>query len=395
MLPLYAQIPRDSFNNASSAHTGLLFDKFLDGWNDRQHYQLADNVKKDFLTNCIKKYSQTELTQNLTSALERQRDLVNHLQGESFTVTTDWRFISGLGTAHPYKTGFIWHRTLSVPYLPGSSVKGLMRAWAEQWCEVSVQQQVTRLFGTEKTGNEEAHCGALIVFDALPTKPPKLEIDILNSHYSKYYEDPVNNPPADYLSPIPVFFLTVAAGEEFEFFLASRKDVKSEQAQQDLETGLDLLTAALGTLGAGGKTAVGYGIFRESKAARQKRAAEQDKKLKQREDEAKNAALNAMVEAKAYTGLAEKIYRQAQQENWEASDNTPKFYEAIPDVFHKITEEADLKVQQDAIAIIWELVEKKFPGIMKDPERKEGRNKDKPAYKDKPKEIAKMLLALK
>jgi len=291
-----------------------------------------------------------------------------------------------LGAAHPYETGFIWHRTLSVPYLPGSSVKGLMRAWATHWCEPADQQEIARLFGAK---DGEASCGALIVFDALPSQPPELEIDILNPHYSEYYQDPAK-PPADYLSPKPVFFLTVAPGQDFEFFLAPRHGV----SKQDLDTGLELLREALEKLGAGGKTAVGYGVFKESKVAQQKRDAEQDKKRKQEEDDAKKDALDNLAQEKSYTGLAKQMYCQIQQENWEANDNTPKLYQAMPDYLQKIAEESDLKIQQDAIGIISEILGKKFPGIMQDPEKKAGKNKDKFVYKDKPKEIAIKLLAL-
>ncbi|EGW21679.1 type III-B CRISPR module RAMP protein Cmr6 [Methylobacter tundripaludum] len=271
MLPLYAQIPRDTFKQTSTAHSGLLFDKFPDGWDERNDYKPADNAKKQFFLDVINKYQATKplLEANLTAALTRQRALLNHfkVKDPSLTVTTDWRFVSGLGAAHPYETGFIWHRTLSVPYLPGSSVKGLMRAWATHWCELTEQQEITRLFGAK---DGEANCGALIVFDALPSQPPKLELDILNPHYSEYYQDSTK-PPADYLSPKPVFFLTVAPGQDFEFFLAPRPGA----SEQDLDTGLKLLRKALETLGAGGKTAVGYGVFKESKAAQQKREAEQ------------------------------------------------------------------------------------------------------------------------
>ncbi|MGZ5027280.1 MAG: type III-B CRISPR module RAMP protein Cmr6 [Methylobacter sp.] len=216
MLPLYAQIPRDSFEKAETAHSGLLFDKFPDGWDQRNYYKPADNAKKQFFLDVINKYQATKnlLETNLTGTLTRQHILLDQLKGASVTATTDWRFVSGLGSAHPYETGFIWHRTLSVPYLPGSSVKGLMRAWATHWCEPADQQEITRLFGA-KDGEE--NCGALIVFDALPSKAPELEIDILNPHYSEYYQDS-SKPPADYLSPIPVFFLTVAPGQDFEFF---------------------------------------------------------------------------------------------------------------------------------------------------------------------------------
>ena len=391
MLPLYAQIPQDTFKQASTAHCGLLFDRFPDGdgWGERtKGYQLADNVKKQFLKDIIEKYEKTELVDNVNNALARQRLLMEYLKGQRLTATTDWRFVTGLGAAHPYETGFIWHRTLSVPYLPGSSVKGLMRAFATHWDNLP-EPEINRLFGPK---DGDANCGALIIFDALPSKPPKLETDILNPHYSEYYQDSTK-PPADYLSPIPVFFLTVAPGQDFEFFLAPRSGA-SRQPQQDLETGLNLLLEALKTLGAGGKTAVGYGAFKESKVAQQEREDEQNKKRKQEEDEAKNAVLNAVIGEKAYTGLAEQIYRQAQQENWKLGDNTQKFYQAMPGYWQKIVEETDLEIQQTAIGIIGEIVEEKFPGILQDPEKRTGKNKDKPAYKDKAKEIAIELLAL-
>ena len=42
---------------------------------------------------------------------------------------TTSRFVTGLGRRHPVENGFAWHSTLGVPYLPGSSVKGMVRAW--------------------------------------------------------------------------------------------------------------------------------------------------------------------------------------------------------------------------------------------------------------------------
>lgn len=94
----------------------------------------------------------------------------------------------------------------------------------------------------------------------------------MNPHYAKYYsgEKDVNNhaiPPADYLSPTPIFFLTVAAGQTFRFVLAPRCQ-KEANAANDVAFGCELLKEALSTLGAGGKTAVGYGYFRSSEDAR-------------------------------------------------------------------------------------------------------------------------------
>jgi CRISPR-associated protein Cmr6 len=38
-----------------------------------------------------------------------------------------------LGNPHPVEKGFLWHPTLGTPSLPGSGVKGLVRAWVEAW----------------------------------------------------------------------------------------------------------------------------------------------------------------------------------------------------------------------------------------------------------------------
>jgi CRISPR-associated protein Cmr6 len=389
MLPIHKQIPRNSFEQAVTAHAGLLFDKFPDGWDERNHYKPVDNAKKQFLQKIIDKYRATDLTTNLNTALAKQQELVKNLNGQSIQASTDWRFVSGLGAAHPYETGFIWHRTLSVPYLPGSSVKGMMRAWAAHWGGVAEQTEIARLCGAE---DGEANCGALIVFDALPSQPPKLEIDILNPHYSEYYQDS-NTPPADYLSPIPVFFLTVAPKQNFEFFLAPRPGA-SGRPSQDLADGMKLLSDALENLGAGGKTAVGYGFFTESKESQNKREADEIA-TKQAEDvAAESAALEAEIVAKGLIGLAAQVYRKAQQDNWETCESNPKFYETLLDYIRQIAEEADLKVQHDVVAIVKDIVEKKYPGILQDPERKEGKKKDKPAYKPKPIEIAKALLAI-
>lgn len=320
MLPLYEQIPRNSFNEAVSAHAGLLFDKFPDGWDERNHYKPKDDAKKKFLQDVIDKYRSTDLTANLAGALKRQRLLIEHLNGAAIEASTDWRFVSGLGAAHPYETGFIWHRTLSVPYLPGSSVKGMMRAWAKHWGGLSSQQDIDRLFGAE---NGEANSGALIVFDALPAVRPELKIDILNPHYSEYYQDS-SKPPADYLSPIPVFFLTVAPRQNFEFFLAPRKAAYLKQSEavdatvkQDLMMAKELLNKALTCLGAGGKTAVGYGQMTSTEIKGQ----EQDQKAKQWLDE----AMGALKVDKDLKGQPEEnLWKKPLSEKWLRADEELK-----------------------------------------------------------------------
>jgi CRISPR-associated protein Cmr6 len=276
-LPLYTgrgqkstQTPRDK---PPTAHTGLLFDKFCDVWagwpnwkpeapkppnkGRAPKHRFHDEIAKHLATN-------SKASDLLRAYRERRKELLAALDGRCSIVTTDWRFVSGLGMGHVLETGFVWHRTLGVPYLPGSSVKGLLRAWADPakgWGEEKTWEKVKHLFGD--TGDLGA--GRLIVFDALPVVVPTLDVDIMNPHYAPYYEKPAQYPPADYYSPRPIFFLAVAPGQSFEFALAPRPAAycagEETQAATDLAEGIRLLQEALATIGAGAKTAVGYGYF--------------------------------------------------------------------------------------------------------------------------------------
>ena len=264
-------------------HPGLMFDKYIDTWdidncgnrleqkpgkgkNDTDAAKAGS--RRQWLSEATKEYGY--LKQGLNATVERQKNFVNALAGRCFAFKTDWRFLSGLGNGHPFETGFIWHRTLGVPYLPGSSVKGLIRAWADPkkgWGNKDSWDAVRHLFGD----TDDQGAGALIVFDALPIEVPKIELDIMNPHYGDYYNEvmvKVNGndqptPPADYLDPNPITFLTVAK-TTFLFFLAPRPGCErsdGRSAAGDIEDGKKLLREALRWLGAGGKTAVGYGFM--------------------------------------------------------------------------------------------------------------------------------------
>jgi len=99
--------------------------------------------------------------------------------------------------------------------------------------------------------------GQVIFFDAYPEAlmlgdQPIVELDVLNPHY------PEGEDPADYLSPVPVFFLALRQGTPFRFWLAAR----GEGAAAVLGAAARWVKAALTERGIGGKTAVGYGGFR-------------------------------------------------------------------------------------------------------------------------------------
>lgn len=253
-MPLYQEI-KEFYGQEENRNQGLYFEKFIDTW-DFQGSPKID--KKIFLENFLGHNSTDGL---LSNYLERRHRLARKLNGKIFESKNLWRLVSGLGSAHPTEAGFVWHRTLGVPYLPGSSLKGALRAWLTHW-EQGEANRINELFGDAENSGQ----GRLIVFDALPVAPPTLELDVMNPHYAPYYgkmDDPnvlQTSPPADYYAPIPVFFLTVAAGQSFEFVLAPTPGLGTPE---DLEAGVDLLKEALTTTGVGAKTAVGYGVFEE------------------------------------------------------------------------------------------------------------------------------------
>ena len=207
-------------------------------------------------------------------ATARWASLVRSHAAEPFTVEVDYRLVVGFGAEHVLETNLCLHRIYGFPIIPGSAVKGVTRAWAfwEMVEKFSVPESSLKaldkllaegedftrwraeaatfyaVFGT----TEEK--GQVIFFDAYPTDSGrlKLELDILNPHYGKYYQG--DAPPADYLTPVPTYFLTVAKGSLFQFAVASKNPDLAAQAKE-------WLTCALKELGIGGKTAAGYGFM--------------------------------------------------------------------------------------------------------------------------------------
>jgi CRISPR-associated protein Cmr6 len=272
--PLYQFKGEPRFDPACS-HTGLWFDKFCNQWcRDPQKQGLEAwslkscsvpkgrtredvNPKSDWINTVTQPMvGDAKLIIELS---KRLADLARALRGQSTIFTTISRFATGLGREHPIENGFAWHPSLGVPYLPGSSVKGLVRAYAATWCEPHPDTQIyDRLFGPRDAA------GSVIFFDALPVAPVRLSADVMTPHYSDYYEgkqDKAGKPaaPGDWLSPNPIFFLTVAVSQNFQFTLAPR--TTADQDKQDCNLAVKWLEAALIWLGAGAKTAVGYGRF--------------------------------------------------------------------------------------------------------------------------------------
>ncbi len=201
----------------------------------------------------------------------RRRKALESAGARPVSRVSQTRLVIGLGLPHPTETALLLDRLTGCPYIPGSSIKGVLRRAAELLQRGDLEEdgsppsrysesEIARLFGPPADSELRAK-GDLVFYDAFPDVWPALEVDGLTPHYQPYYGDaaePPTLPPADWYDPNPVAFLTIAAGTAFTFWIGQRTPATDKTPLDRIET---LLKAALAQLGIGGKTSTGYGIF--------------------------------------------------------------------------------------------------------------------------------------
>lgn len=186
--------------------------------------------------------------------------------------------------------GICLDRCFGLPYLPGSAVKGIVRATA-LW-EITAEsgekkrellRKAMLIFGhngndlkkgdfawaagetglaVKIAGEEVDRKGCVTFLPGLPLGTPKLVVDMINSHYPKYYQGR-SKKATDDENPVPNYFPAVEAGSAFGFALVV------EGLPENCEVGTEAilaqarawLEAAITQKGAGAKAAAGYGWF--------------------------------------------------------------------------------------------------------------------------------------
>ncbi len=267
MNPLYRGINTPS--TPGHGHKGLWFDRFFNEY--QQDWKLDDSAKLNWISTVAGPAG--ERTQ-VEAAAKRLRGLCLALDGQCFACAAPWHFATGLGNPHPVENGSLWHPTLGTPFIPGPAVKGIVRTWVEVWMDFAIEDEraatLHRWFGSENKNPKVPHthepeAGCFIFFDALPLTPVTMKADVMTPHMGKWYAEGggitsiASQPdlvPADWHDPVPVPFL-VADKPSFQFCIAPRRG----SAIGELGGVAAALKRALEWLGAGAKTAVGYGRF--------------------------------------------------------------------------------------------------------------------------------------
>ncbi|RMG35554.1 MAG: type III-B CRISPR module RAMP protein Cmr6 [Planctomycetota bacterium] len=390
--PIYAEARKTSpWDSADSAHAGLIFEKFADGWREDPQCRYAFD-KGDKSTTRGKKseadqegywlkevfprrYARTQNTVRnlLREACARQRALVESLGGRVLYVRNTARFVTGMGREHPLENGFAWHHTLGMPYVPGSSLKGMLRAWLrEEYGSASEPPEAMDLFG------DQGQVGRFILFDMLPTRPPKLEIDVMTPHYGPYYQAKQGDDlPGDWHSPVPIAFLTVAAGQSWQLGIAPVAGSRTID-EAILGSLVARLSEALEFAGAGAKTAVGYGRFVEDEQA-QAQQAEVAEQRRREEEAARRATEQQAAFEQSLANDSEPLKQlktMQRQQKWRREAGDATMIQAL----QRFVEE-NPNLPEDCLAWIREWIESipNYRGVWTNPDATKGK-RGKPKY---------------
>ena len=156
------------------------------------------------------------------------------------------------GSSHhlPLDISLAWDSLFNVPYIPSSSIRGVVRAFFEENNIVVDGENLARLFG------ETEYSSSVIFFDAYPVdcKGENLvEADVITPHYSEV----TGRIDEARSSPTPLVFPVLAPGTVLHVLVALKKSLNAKAQKKFLESIPEALKRGLGA-----KTLVGYGYVK-------------------------------------------------------------------------------------------------------------------------------------
>jgi CRISPR type III-B/RAMP module RAMP protein Cmr6 len=207
-----------------------------------------------------------------TAAVERMGMACKSIYGaagfRAFTVEVQGRLLVDYGRPSALETSLSLDPVLGCPRIPGSALKGLLRAWLREQHRDD-PSELRALLGAPDAAVDGRDVpqqrGRLVLHDALPEGGQfQLAVDVLTPHMGKYYQG--EQPPADWLSPVPFTFLTVVR-TRFRVHVGLLPegggywwgDAPSQRDQGRLDAAVEVLCKALEGEGIGAKRAAGYG----------------------------------------------------------------------------------------------------------------------------------------
>ncbi|RMG39817.1 MAG: type III-B CRISPR module RAMP protein Cmr6, partial [Planctomycetota bacterium] len=279
-----------------AVHPGLLLDKYVGSvdHNGNAPDKLSEKVQKPTVEQIAKHSSAPPSGLDYTKLFEQRRKHLGALPTVAFRGSAVTPLTLHLSRASALENaGLCLHHVYGFAYLPGTGLKGLARSYAETvWFPTQFEadddgrpkddaqharaaaawQKIEEVFGWSPNSDarkrwkpsglpkhdrdDASHVGRIVFHDAWPVQWPRLKQDILNCHHRDYYEG--NDAPGDWENPVPVYFLAIERGQEFEFALGKRRDDVPDEL---LGLARQWLVGGLTHFAAGSKTNSGYGSF--------------------------------------------------------------------------------------------------------------------------------------
>lgn len=250
-------------NGEARGHPGLILDKYAASWNKHDTSQRSGEEQKYVLEDVVRHTAAAY--PDFAVHLETWKTCLKALGAKVFDARTRSPLTLHLSRASALENaGICLHHVHGFPYLPGSGLKGLARAYAQvHWSPaqddpITAAKLLDDMFGPE-TQQENTEAGKIVFHDAWPASEDTLDIDIVNCHHSEYYSSKGKKVPGDWENPIPVFFLVIKKDVMFYFALSRRTG--SVIPDSLLTQATEFLKGGLQYMGAGAKTTAGYGLF--------------------------------------------------------------------------------------------------------------------------------------
>ena len=242
---------REPFRNARDAHPGILLQR---GYPEHESGDAATKNKH------VEKICQIPAGDPYRRAYERWVRFTADPQRFIGTVLRlDTRLFISLSAGGMLETGCAIQHSYGVPYIPGSSLKGLVSGFARARNGFG-PEACAELFGTEAqagSAHPDGLSGVIGFHDAwwVPdsAKTPLVQ-EVVTSHHPDYYGNDGRSAATDLDSPVPN--AQVAVRGSFLFVIEG-------PGAAWLDLALDILEAALLEQGVGAKTRAGYGYFSE------------------------------------------------------------------------------------------------------------------------------------
>ena len=252
MVALVRSSLRDLHRVADSAHAGLLIQRGLVEHNEQDS---KAEVKTKHIENVCGRTVSDEFYRN---AYQRWKAATEDAQRfRQVTLALESRLFIGMAGGGALETGCAISHSYGMPYLPGSSVKGVVSHHARDHLKGEDGRTARQeLFGAEASTGHAFGLAGLISFHDAWWVPGSADFplvqEVVTTHHPDYYGGDGKRPATDFDSPVPN--AQVAVQGSFLFVM--------EGPCAWLGLAEEILKDALHVRGIGAKTRAGYGFFK-------------------------------------------------------------------------------------------------------------------------------------